>query len=115
MVKKLLNLALLGLLIISVSQATAQSGPLFDKYHSNSEVQQILTKLQSGNQSAIKIHDIATSPGGESVQVLEIGANLKGVPAIFVGPTSKATCPSQPKERCIWPKCCLIRHSMLKT
>jgi hypothetical protein len=37
---------------------------------------------KSGN---TKIHNIATSPGGESVQVLEIGSNLKNVPAIFVG------------------------------
>jgi len=85
MVKKLFYFTLLGLLIFSVLQATAQSGPSFDKYHTNKEVQQMLAKLQQGNPSAVKIHDIAASPGGESVQILEIGANLKDVPAIFVG------------------------------
>ena len=93
MVKKLFHFMALGLLIFSVSQATAQSGSSFDKYHSNSEVQQMLAKLQSGNPSAIKIHNIATSPGGESVQVLEIGANLKDVPAIFVGANFEGNVP----------------------
>jgi hypothetical protein len=93
MVKKLFHFITLGLLIFSVSQATAQSGPSFDKYHSNSEVQQMLAKLQSGNPSAIKIHNIATSPGGESVQVLEIGANQKNMPAIFVGANFEGNVP----------------------
>ena len=91
--KKLFHFMLPGLLFFSVSQATAQSGPLFDKYHSNSEVQQMLTKLQSGNPSAVKIHDIAKSPGGESVQILEIGANLKNVPAVFVGANFEGNVP----------------------
>jgi len=93
MVKKLFHFMTLGLLILSVSQVTAQSGPSFDKYHTNSEVQQMLAKLQSGNPSAIKIHDIASSPGGEPVQVLEIGANLKNVPAIFVGANFEGNVP----------------------
>ena len=93
MVKKLFHFMTLGLLILSVSQVTAQSVPSFDKYHSNSEVQQMLAKLQSGNPSAIKIHDIASSPGGEPVQVLEIGANLKNVPAIFVGANFEGNVP----------------------
>jgi hypothetical protein len=59
----------------------------------NSEVQQMLAKLQSGNPSAIKIHNIATSPGGESVQVLEIGANQKNMPAIFVGANFEGNVP----------------------
>jgi len=42
MVKKLFHFMALGLLIFSVSQATAQSGPSFDKYHTNKEVQQML-------------------------------------------------------------------------
>ena len=82
--KKLFHCALPVLLLFSVSLSTAQT-PAFDVYHTNKEVQQILTKFQQGNPSAVKLHNIATSPGGESVQVLEIGANLKEVPAIFVG------------------------------
>jgi hypothetical protein len=93
MIKKLFNFMLPGLLIFSVTLSTAQSGPSFDKYHTNSEVQQMLTKLQSGNPSAVKIHNIATSPGGEPVQVLEIGANLKNVPAVFVGANFEGNVP----------------------
>lgn len=82
-----------GLLVFSVTLSTAQTGPSFDKYHSNSEVQQMLAKLQSGNPSAVKIHDLTTSPGGESVQILEIGTNLKDVPAIFVGANLEGNVP----------------------
>jgi hypothetical protein len=71
----------------------AQNRTMFDKYHTNGEVQQILAKLQSGNATAVKIHDIAASPGGEPVQVLEIGANLKNVPAIFVGANFEGNVP----------------------
>ncbi len=85
MVKKLFHFMLIGFLVFSVTPSTAQPVISFDKYHTNKEVQQMLEKLQQGNPSAIKLHEIATSPGGEPVQVLEIGANLNDVPAIFVG------------------------------
>jgi len=60
-------------------------GISFDKYHTNDEVQQILNSLQTGNSGSVKLHTIATSPGGEEVKVLEIGSSLEDVPAIFVG------------------------------
>ena len=90
--KKPFHCALPVLLIFSVLMSTAQT-PAFDVYHTNKEVQQILTKFQQGNPSAVKLHNIATSPGGESVQVLEIGANLKDVPAIFVGANFEGNVP----------------------
>ncbi len=74
---------LVALLIISVTHATAQSELTFDKYHTNKQVQQILKNL-SGS-SGTKLHTIATSPAGEQITILEIGANLEDVPAIFVG------------------------------
>ena len=83
MIKKLFSFLLLGVLIFSVDRATAQSEPTFDKYHSNTEVQQILKSL-SGNSGA-KLHTIATSPGNEPITILEIGSNLEDAPAIFVG------------------------------
>ncbi len=82
-----------GLLIFSVSHATAQPGISFDKYHPNNEVRQILEKLQKENPTATKLHNIATSPGGEAIYVLEIGANLKGVPAVFVGANFEGNVP----------------------
>ena len=83
MVKKLFHFLLLAILTISVTQATAQSESSFDKYHTNTQVQQIMKKLASN--SATKLHTIATSPGKEPVTVLEIGTDLEDVPAIFVG------------------------------
>ncbi|TNF40363.1 MAG: hypothetical protein EP310_09035, partial [Bacteroidetes bacterium] len=41
----------------------------------------------------VKIHNIASSPGGEPVTILEIGANLKNVPAIFVGANFEGNVP----------------------
>ncbi|MCF6357210.1 MAG: M14 family metallopeptidase [Draconibacterium sp.] len=83
MIKKLYYFAVLGLLAFSVTRATAQSVPSFDKYHTNDEVQQIMKKLAGS--SGTKLHTITTSPGDKPVTVLEIGANLKDVPAIFMG------------------------------
>ena len=85
MVKKLFNLLVLVVLIFSVVQVTAQSDPSFDKYHSNKEVQQILKNLVQSNSSITKLHEIANSPAGEKITVLEIGANRENTPAIFVG------------------------------
>ena len=93
MVKNLLNFAFLGILIFSVTRLTAQSGTSFDKYHTNTEVRQFLEKLQKGNPSATKLHNIATSPGGEVITVLEIGADLKGVPAVFMGANFEGNVP----------------------
>ncbi len=55
------------------------------KYNNVSEVQQMLKDLQQKSSNIARLHTIATSPGGEPVFVLEIGSNLSGVPAIFVG------------------------------
>jgi len=83
MVKNPFHLMLLGILIFSVTLATAQSKPSFDEYHTNKQVQQILKNL-SGS-SGTKLHTIATSPAGEQITVLEIGTNLGDAPAIFLG------------------------------
>jgi hypothetical protein len=84
MVNKLFQYLLFALLVISVTWATAQSKPtMFNKYHTNKEVQQILKNLASSPKT--KLHTVATSPGEEAITVIEIGANLSDVPAIFVG------------------------------
>jgi len=87
--KKLFNLLLLGCLIIPVSQLTAQTS--FGKYHSPSEVQQMLKEL--GNKGNTQLHQIAVSPGGAPVTVLEIGKDLEDVPAIFVGANFEGNVP----------------------
>ncbi len=93
MVKKLFNFIMLSILTFSVTQASAQSVTSFDKYHTNGEVRQILEKLQKENPGATQLHNVATSPGGEVINVLEIGSNLKGVPAVFVGSNFEGNVP----------------------
>ncbi len=85
MIKKPIQLLWLCILILSVTKSVAQSGISFDAYHTGKEVQQILNMLQQSNPENLKLHTIATSPGGNPVIVLEIGTNLKDSPAIFVG------------------------------
>ncbi len=85
MVNKKILFLLLGILGFAAFPATAQTGPTFNKYHTGKEVQQILTSMQKAHAATVKLHNIATSPGGQPVNVLEIGSNLKDVPAIFVG------------------------------
>ncbi|WP_163325760.1 M14 family metallopeptidase [Draconibacterium mangrovi] len=90
MVKKLLHLCFSGMLIVMSSGLKAQSDIGFGKYHTNPEVQQLLKEFSSGN---AKLHTIAESPGGEPITVLEIGANLSDVPAIFVGANFEGNVP----------------------
>lgn len=63
----------------------AQNSIVFNKYRTNAEVQQVLNALLQKSPGNTKLHRIAESPGGTAVDVLEIGSDLKNVPAIFVG------------------------------
>lgn len=63
----------------------AQTDLQFDKYKTNAEVQKALNALQQKSPARSLLHQIAVSPGGETIQVLEIGKELKNVPAVFVG------------------------------
>ena len=92
MVKKLHLLMLAATLLVTGTRLTAQSKPAGEKYHTNAEVHQIMTTLQQKSGNA-KIHTVATSPGGEPLTILEIGANLKNVPAIFVGANFEGNVP----------------------
>lgn len=71
----------------------AQTNLSFDKYHSPAEVQQIMKQLQQLNPEKVKIHQIATSPGGEPVSVIEIGKGTAAVPGIFVGANFEGNVP----------------------
>ncbi len=93
MVKKLFNYLLLSFLFFSVIQSTAQSELSFGEYHSNNEVQQALKTLQQSNSATTKLHNIANSPSGEPITVLEIGSNLEDAPAIFVGANFEGNIP----------------------
>ncbi len=81
--KKLFYLLLSVCLLYPGRHLKAQTTASFEKYHTPSEVQQMLTQL-SGSANT-KLHQIAVSPGGAAVSVLEIGTNLDDAPAVFVG------------------------------
>ena len=93
MVKKLQIVVFMAVLLLYGGKLlNAQNGTMFGKYHTNSEVQQILATFQQKSGNA-KLHTVATSPGGEPVTILEIGASLKNVPAIFVGANFEGNVP----------------------
>ncbi|WP_297086108.1 M14 family metallopeptidase [uncultured Draconibacterium sp.] len=90
MVKRLLFLCLCYAFGLTNAILHAQSDTGFDKYHSNREIQQILNNFPS---ATTKLHRVAESPGGKPITILEIGANLTDVPAIFVGANFEGNVP----------------------
>lgn len=90
MVSKLLLLFFSGTLLFISSGIKAQSKINFGQYHAPSEIQQLLKEFPSEN---TKLHTIAESPGGAPISILEIGANLKDVPAIFIGANFEGNVP----------------------
>ncbi|KAF0237483.1 MAG: hypothetical protein FD181_1876 [Prolixibacteraceae bacterium] len=92
MMKKLYLFMLTATLFVAGTRLTAQSEPDGGKYHSNAGIQEIMAKLQQKSGNA-KLHTVATSPGGEPVTILEIGANQKNMPAIFVGANFEGNVP----------------------
>jgi hypothetical protein len=71
----------------------AQSGTTFTQYHNGSQVQQMLKDFQKNNSRNSSIHQIALSPGGRPITVLEIGSHLQNVPAIFVAANLEGNIP----------------------
>lgn len=80
------------MLLLSI-QLSAQNAVSFGKYHTGTEVNQILQDLQKQNPDKTRLHEIAVSPGKTPVKILEIGANLKNVPAVFVGANFEGNVP----------------------
>ncbi|MEI7421699.1 MAG: M14 family metallopeptidase [Prolixibacteraceae bacterium] len=85
MQKNVLRSVWVVVLLAFFTNVGAQNGITFDKYKTNSEVQKALIALQQKAPARIAIHKIADSPGGDPINILEIGKDLKNVPAIFVG------------------------------
>ena len=60
----------------------------FTKYHSPSELNDILSSLSENHSDISKIHQLAVSPGKNEVNMIEIGpeinAGVKQLPAILV-------------------------------
>lgn len=92
MYKFLFSILGLCLCLISVESLIAQNEISFGKYHDNSEVQQLLKKLQQNHPEQIKLQTLASSPGGEAITIIEIGKS-SGAPAVFVGANFEGNVP----------------------
>ncbi|NGP88704.1 M14 family metallopeptidase [Fodinibius halophilus] len=66
-------------------------------YHTPSEINNKLEEIRKSSKKSTKIHTLATSPGGRSVQMIEIGPEVdnekKQLPAIFVAANLEGTIP----------------------
>ncbi len=82
-----------GLLLLPFGHTFAQSVYSFAQYHNGSQVQQMLKDFQKNNSRNVSLHEIASSPGGRPVTVLEIGSDLQNVPAIFVAANLEGNIP----------------------
>jgi hypothetical protein len=83
--KKVVYVILPVILVLITCPLPAQTISGFTRYKNYDEVQSFSNALQKANPTLVNLHKIATSPGGREVTVIEIGADLKQVPAIFVG------------------------------
>jgi hypothetical protein len=90
MYKNLPGIIMLSFSVFFFGSLTAQNES--GKYHSNTEVQQILKRLQQSNPLLVKLHNIAISPGNEPITVIEIGKNPEA-PAIFAGANFEGNIP----------------------
>ncbi len=93
MIVRKMTCVVLGMLILSCGNIFAQSVYSVTHYHNEKEIQQFLKEMQQEHQEKIRLHIIASSPGGKPVSVLEIGSNLEDVPAIFVGANFEGNVP----------------------
>ena len=85
---------LLSLIItVAIGSAQAQPGPAFNKYHTPAEVQTQLSNFQRSNPQLVTLHPIAVSPGGVTLNVIEIGRQQSDGPAVFVGANLDGTHP----------------------
>ncbi len=81
------------MLLIPCGNLFSQSVYSNTHYHTGQQIQQALKETHQKHKANTRLLTIATSPGGEPVSVLEIGSNLKDVPAIFVGANFEGNVP----------------------
>lgn len=79
------NFIRISVLLFCSTFLNAQPSLVFDKYRTHEEVRQMLNSLHLKEPGRTKLHRIAESPGGVPVEILEIGSDLRNVPAVFVG------------------------------
>ncbi len=90
---KAINYLVLCVMLLPGKILLAQNEHSFIKYHTPGEVRQMLQEFQQNNAEVTKLHEVATSPGGKQVTILEIGSNQQDVPAVFVGANFEGNIP----------------------
>lgn len=73
------------MILFLIPEVIAQNHQDLKAYRNQEQVQSFLKILQAQNPQVVALHNIALSPGGSELAVIEIGKNITGGPAIFVG------------------------------
>ncbi len=81
----LISILVSCLLAVSASRIQGQSLKDFSNYRDPSAVKAYAETLQKAHPARVKLHTLATSPGGLPITLIEIGSDLKQVPAVWVG------------------------------
>jgi len=88
---------ILLLLMVTLSEVSAQQSSSEKRYHNPAEVNQMLDELNKANRNKTKVHTLTKSPGGQDLKMIEIGpetgTDQKSLPAIFVVGNLEGTYP----------------------
>jgi len=82
-----------AILAFSVLPLCSQSVKEPSGYRDYPEVISFAERLQKAHPEVVHLHKIAVSPGGRDVVIIEIGAGLRQVPAIFAGANFEGNIP----------------------
>lgn len=92
--RKLLTWCLVFISVLIQAICTTAQTPSGEAHYRNvNEVQTFLNDFQQKHPAVVALHTMAASPGGRKVTLLEIGSDLKQVPAIFVTANFEGTNP----------------------
>lgn len=84
-------------LLFTLHGLSAQSKFSFDRYHTPDELMKALASFVGSFPKITKLHKIAVSPGGKTINFIEIGSEInkkkKNFPAVFVVANMEGTVP----------------------
>ncbi|MGB2843555.1 MAG: M14 family metallopeptidase [Candidatus Aminicenantaceae bacterium] len=90
-------LVLTGILFFIFPSWTAQSQFNFDRYHTPAELNEALKNFAASNPKITVLHKIAVTPGQKTVNMIEIGSEVKRtnktLPAVLVAANMEGTAP----------------------
>jgi hypothetical protein len=95
--KGFISVIILMFTLMMVTTGFAGQEFKFDKYHTPDELNNAMKSLSKKHSKVSKIHKIAISPGGTSVELIEIGPEVKKqkktLPAVFVAANMEGVVP----------------------